>query len=930
MAQTMGIYGNVDTLTHDVVEDRSSRRRQGLPSKYSRGRFLGKGGFAKCYEVLDTHTGESFAAKIVSKASVSRPRAHAKLRSEIAIHRSLDNCKVVKFYDYFEDSENVYIILELCPGQTLNEFMKRRPNKCLTEPEAMFYVYELIVALKYLHQHRVIHRDLKLGNLFLDKEGCLKVGDFGLAAQLESDGEKKRTICGTPNYIAPEILEGRHGHSYEVDIWSLGVILYTMVFGRPPFETTDVKLTYRRIRYNQYTFPDNVRCSTHVKDLVCSILRTDPLARPSLDQILASPWLQSYDSRLPPPMPASIAASASSFAVPVNAATPRSDRPHGGGSSVRGETPDRGGADFARIDSPAARGPLSDRSPSVGPPGQYTPSAPLHLQHSPQHGSVHAQPQPYAQPRPLASSPLMAGAHKQQQVPLGEHGGGGGCGSARGAGGGLPSGRPPLSSHRGNEENVAPNAHYGSEAKLAKPVSAHCIASPIGSAAAPPGGRNTQGGATPVPVATPLSRHGSASRLAQACTARSASSPRQQAPSGGSSTRAGSASNTPRDLGGTSANADGSYGTFFAKTVPSPSPHRGLASSGSTASARRLGLDASGASGGGAQVPVTVVSLSRPQSHAAQGQQHQQVAQPQPRRATERSSSSPALIFEAPQRRDTPDVAAGTAASPRRRDGAGSSRGPRQGSGHDFVAPVPPSLAAYGGGSARGCGAAASQSPAELWVVKWVDYSSKYGIGYVLSDGCIGVYFNDSTKIVQAADGCFDYVTRRTQDRNEVRSTHPLEGFPEDLTKKVTLLKHFRNYMLANVTDRKDGAAVGESSLPGSQASPCVDSSRAQYVRKWTRNKHALLFQLSNRIVQVVFFDRTEAVLSSKTQTVTYVDKRGVVSTYPLSNGLEVPNQELAKRLRYIKDILVNLLGARNVDFGAPSAAAAPAVVAAA
>ena len=89
-----------------------------------------------------------------------------------------------------------------------------------------------------------VHRDLKLGNLFLNDKMEVKVGDFGLATKLDFDGERKRTICGTPNYIAPEVLEGKSGHSYEVDYWSLGVIIYTLIIGKPPFETTDVKATY--------------------------------------------------------------------------------------------------------------------------------------------------------------------------------------------------------------------------------------------------------------------------------------------------------------------------------------------------------------------------------------------------------------------------------------------------------------------------------------------------------------------------------------------------------------------------------------------------------------------------------------------------------------------------------------------------------------
>mmetsp|Transcript_21031 Transcript_21031/g.18659 ORF Transcript_21031/g.18659 Transcript_21031/m.18659 type:complete len:118 (+) Transcript_21031:428-781(+) len=117
----------------------------------------------------------------------------------------------------------------------------------------------MVSALKYLHAHKVIHRDLKLGNLFVDDKMEIKIGDFGLATKLEFEGDRKRTICGTPNYIAPEILEGKTGHSYEVDIWSLGVIIYTLLIGKPPFETSDVKTTYKKIRLNSYTFPDNVK-----------------------------------------------------------------------------------------------------------------------------------------------------------------------------------------------------------------------------------------------------------------------------------------------------------------------------------------------------------------------------------------------------------------------------------------------------------------------------------------------------------------------------------------------------------------------------------------------------------------------------------------------------------------------------------------------
>lgn len=155
--------------------------------------------------------------------------------------------------------------------QSMSDLIRRR--KKLTEPETRFYVAQLLEALKYLRDECVIHRDLKLGNLFLDSNMHVKVGDFGLATRLTHPDERKRTICGTPNYIAPEILEGRNGHSFEVDVWSTGVVLYTLLIGKPPYESTDVKATYKRILANSYSFPETVVVSEDSKNLITNILQ---------------------------------------------------------------------------------------------------------------------------------------------------------------------------------------------------------------------------------------------------------------------------------------------------------------------------------------------------------------------------------------------------------------------------------------------------------------------------------------------------------------------------------------------------------------------------------------------------------------------------------------------------------------------------------
>jgi len=143
-----------------------------------------------------------------------------------------------------------------------------------------------------MHKNKIIHRDLKLGNLFISENMEIKIGDFGLATNIQYEGERKHTICGTPNYIAPEILEGKSvGHSYEVDFWAIGVIIYTLIIGRPPFETEDVKETYKRIQENNYSFPNHIYISEEAKDLIEKILVMNPADRLNLEGMRNHPFM---------------------------------------------------------------------------------------------------------------------------------------------------------------------------------------------------------------------------------------------------------------------------------------------------------------------------------------------------------------------------------------------------------------------------------------------------------------------------------------------------------------------------------------------------------------------------------------------------------------------------------------------------------------
>ncbi|XP_077457572.1 serine/threonine-protein kinase PLK2b isoform X2 [Stigmatopora argus] len=287
--------GNMCETTPRSGEPRRKRAEErGAPSEmsriitdpatgkcYCRGKVLGKGGFAKCFELTDLSTSKVYAAKIIPHARVSKPHQREKIDREIELHRLLHHRHIVHFYHHFEDKENIYILLEYCSRKSLAHILKAR--KVLTEPEVRYYLRQIVSGLRYLHEQEILHRDLKLGNFFVSESMELKVGDFGLAAKLEPAGNRRKTICGTPNYLSPEVLN-KQGHGCESDIWALGCVMYTMLLGRPPFETTNLKETYRCIREARYTLPSSL--SPQAKQLIASLLAKAPEERPNLEHIL--------------------------------------------------------------------------------------------------------------------------------------------------------------------------------------------------------------------------------------------------------------------------------------------------------------------------------------------------------------------------------------------------------------------------------------------------------------------------------------------------------------------------------------------------------------------------------------------------------------------------------------------------------------------
>ncbi|KZC14896.1 Serine/threonine-protein kinase PLK2 [Dufourea novaeangliae] len=253
---------------------------------YHKGQFLGKGGFARVYLMTDVSNGNQYACKIIPKNRMQKIHMQ-KIAREIMIHKELNHANVVQMHHYFEDNLNVYMLLEACPRKSLMHVLKYRGK--VTEPEARYYMKQMVTGVAYIHSQKVVHRDLKPGNMFLSDRMIVKIGDFGLATR--PDGQRRRvTICGTPNYIAPEVLY-KQAYSYEADVWALGCILYALLVGQPPFDTATLKETYDRICNNHYREVDDTIASRSGQDLIRWLLQSNPELRPSLERVKEHAYL---------------------------------------------------------------------------------------------------------------------------------------------------------------------------------------------------------------------------------------------------------------------------------------------------------------------------------------------------------------------------------------------------------------------------------------------------------------------------------------------------------------------------------------------------------------------------------------------------------------------------------------------------------------
>lgn len=256
---------------------------------------LGQGYFAVVKVGIDKKTKERVAVKLVNKSLVEKEET---LENEIEILGSIDHPSVVSMKGMFDTEDILYIVMELMEGGELYEEIVRR--KLFSEDDATKIVRQLVGALSFIHERGIVHRDLKLENLLLKKKGELdiKLADFGLA-KLYS-GQALQTACGTPFYVAPDVLTGA-GYGPEVDMWSVGVLTYVLLSGRLPFAADNDSELFKLIIAGKLVWksPQFDKISVAAKDFISKLINTDPDSRMSAKKALEHPWLQEQASKEP-------------------------------------------------------------------------------------------------------------------------------------------------------------------------------------------------------------------------------------------------------------------------------------------------------------------------------------------------------------------------------------------------------------------------------------------------------------------------------------------------------------------------------------------------------------------------------------------------------------------------------------------------------
>ena len=261
-----------------------------MSDKYKISDLIEKGSFSEVYKFINKNNSCVYAGKIIPFEKFKKGNS---FYSEETILKQLDHPNIIKFIESFEDSENHYIITDYYPNGNLRDFCLIRDNKAnkLTEIEIKYYVLQIVNALIYLKKNNIVHRDIKLQHLLLTDKLKLKLCGFHCAKKLSIEKDKITGISGTKAYMAPEVLKNRY-YSFEVDVWSLGILIYKLYTGYSPFKGKNYDEFYENIMTRKNTFLNDCDISPLAKDLIQKILVVEPSNRLTIEKVLSHDFFQ--------------------------------------------------------------------------------------------------------------------------------------------------------------------------------------------------------------------------------------------------------------------------------------------------------------------------------------------------------------------------------------------------------------------------------------------------------------------------------------------------------------------------------------------------------------------------------------------------------------------------------------------------------------
>lgn len=280
---------SIDALRNDDSDGRPASLITGSNLEdYIIGKQIGQGAYATVAFGLHKESSRKVAIKIYDKYKLLDPQRRKSVRCEIRLMERLKHPNIVVFYEAMDTPKQIYIVMEYVGGGSMHHFLKKRPGRRVEDHQAKRLFFQVCQGLRYLHERHIVHRDIKLENLLMDENGTVKIIDFGFSTVVPP-GKKLKIFCGTPSYMAPEIVARKEYSGFCADIWAEGVLLYALLCGSFPFRGQNDRDLYRKIVRGTFTIPEHV--GDAVRALLVKVLTTDMMRRPTIVEVLSDPWL---------------------------------------------------------------------------------------------------------------------------------------------------------------------------------------------------------------------------------------------------------------------------------------------------------------------------------------------------------------------------------------------------------------------------------------------------------------------------------------------------------------------------------------------------------------------------------------------------------------------------------------------------------------